>query len=129
MDKDEMLDLYVKGEWHKICVKANLKNLLYADNSTNIIGFLKHAIEKLHFDLELPIQFENDYTDGLNFLIFSNSLKDRSHFRQDKTRKAKATLLWHACRFLRLDFIKYLVRLGADVNSSKETIFNSSPLM
>jgi hypothetical protein len=85
---------------------------------------VKFLVEKCHADTEMLVEFKDEW-DTLTFCTKKSS--------SSPVFQTKATILWHLARHSSEDYfsiIEYLVKTaGANVNSRKETTFNSTPLM
>jgi hypothetical protein len=108
--------------------------LLLASRADNF-DLVRHLVEDCDANTELLVSLTaHELWDALTF---AKQELDCYSFLNDNfqaVHNIKATVAWHLCRVAyeynaATDIFKYLVSKGANVNSSAEATFNSTPLM
>ena len=124
--------LYAEGKLDEIAdlVNVDYRKSLFIGDKDDLGELIKILVRDYLVDLEADIVLQNEDWDTLTFYtsLYSKNLKDmgitpKYHYHYC------ASILWHACRSFSFNTVKFLVERGAQVNSSSETVFHSTPLM
>ena len=136
LNKNELSDLvntiYVDTECG-VLNKLNYTSCLLLASYANNLSLVRYLVEKCDADMEILVCLNQlEEWDNLTFFKSEPTVYSYLNEEYETVFTFSASVLWHICRIANkdnLDIIKYLVSKGADVNSSSETKFNSTPLM
>lgn len=120
-DRNELVNSFCDS------INPSYKNLTMLSIAciNNHLDMVKYLIEKCSADKEMLVCL-NINEDWDNMTFFTKYLRD---FTYEAAFNITATTFWHCCRSASLDIVKYFIKSGVDINSTKETCLNSSPLM
>lgn len=102
-------------------------NLLLIAGLKNTLKIIKYFVKECNAHIEMPVSLKrSEDWDNLTFFTHYSNFEYKACFNNT------APVLWHLCRDTfsdNLESINLLIALGADVNSTNESHFKSTPLM
>ena len=129
---EKIAKFYEQGKLESIADIVNLdyRKSFFVGDKEDLSELIKILVRDYHIDLEANIVLQNEEWDTLTFYtsLYSKNLKDLGVTPKYNYHYC-ASILWHACRSFTFKTVKFLIERGANVNSSSETVFQTTPLM
>lgn len=112
----------------------NLKQTSKSESTCLLIACLKNNLEIVRYLIDNcganvdQLTCSQDFEDWDSLTFFINRSKRYNELLVPNFNYT-ASVLWHSCRSSEFKIIKFLVQRNANVNSTTETLYNSTPLM